>query len=157
MSRRNHETFETVTCFCGWLIVITILAYFYLLHGNYEQSLKMRMLVHVHVWTCKPTKLTSHYVLFPFLQVAVVADSLNLPDIANSQPSLHIPGKLIIPRCALFSGSNAVCLHCCQRLSLSMSVLLLVSFLHSSLSGDDYTMLGLGDIVSGYKLWVAVM
>ena len=81
-----------------------------------------------------------------------MADSLNMPDVAKSQPSLPIPGKLIIPRCAFFCNFS-------RLLSLPLSVSPesapvdddVCFCFRSSLSEDRYTMLGLGDIVS---VWV---
>jgi len=49
---------------------------------------------------------TSH-VTTPPLQVAIVADRLNLPGAAKTRPPLSIPGKLIFPRLVALFGRLA--------------------------------------------------
>lgn len=63
--------------------------------------------------------------------IAVVANKLNMPSVAESQPFLPLPGKLIIPRSLItLKGSRKY------------------SHSYSSYKEDHYSILGLGDIVS---------
>lgn len=59
---------------------------------------------------------------YDLCEVAIVADKLNLPEVAKSRPPLSIPGKLLVPRCACF------CMHHYwqPRLSLMIAIFVLL-------------------------------
>ena len=52
------------------------------------------------------------------VQVAMVANKLNIPGVAKTRPSLSIPGKLIFPRLVVHDYSVIVSLSVCMFVCL---------------------------------------
>lgn len=100
----NGWQFQLMSQLAGLCVVIYLVPNTILLHWCATVRFPCQKLV--NEWVTKNWRYQFNvcvlFSTFDLCEVAIVADKLNLPEVAKSRPPLSIPGKLLVPRCACF-------------------------------------------------------